>query len=157
MNLESAGRSSFSVALSAVNWPSAVWLERNFTFLSAVGAGCLVHLFAVHYSFSTPVQLVSAKVRFAHAQVSCSFLFKLIHLKLTFSCSICLKKDLVTEKIVETISCVFLFFLASGMPCASLFFFESEPRNDRVFVRVRCLCGSVIRFCRTFPGLLRYF
>ncbi len=52
--LESSWWSSFCVALSAVNWPCAVWLEWNFTFLSAVSASCLVHLFSIHFSVSTP-------------------------------------------------------------------------------------------------------
>ena len=44
LRLISSWWSSFCVAFSAVNWPGAVWLEWNVTFLSAVSAGCLMHL-----------------------------------------------------------------------------------------------------------------
>jgi len=47
VSLISSGRSSFSVTLSAVHWPSSIWFEWNFTFVSAVGAGCLVCLFPI--------------------------------------------------------------------------------------------------------------
>jgi hypothetical protein len=50
-SLESSRWSSFAVALSAINWPCPVWLERNFTFLPAVGTGCLVRLFGIHLLF----------------------------------------------------------------------------------------------------------
>ncbi len=62
MSLESSWWSSFSVTFSAIDWPGAVWLERNFTFLSAVSAGSLVHLFSIHYSVSTPVYWLAQKL-----------------------------------------------------------------------------------------------
>jgi hypothetical protein len=43
MSLISSRWSSFRVALTAINWPCAVRLERNFTFLTAISASCLVH------------------------------------------------------------------------------------------------------------------
>ena len=51
ISLISSRWSSFCVALSAINWPVAVCLERNFAFFSAVSAGCLVH-FSVHIKHS---------------------------------------------------------------------------------------------------------
>jgi len=60
-SLVSSWWSSFAVALSAVDWPASVWLEWNFTFLSAVRAGCLVHFFVIHTLFSTPVYDLCAK------------------------------------------------------------------------------------------------
>jgi len=50
-SLVSSWWSSFGVALSAVDWPASVWLEWNFAFLSAVSAGCLVHLFIIQLFF----------------------------------------------------------------------------------------------------------
>jgi hypothetical protein len=44
LRLVSSWWTSFSVALSAIYWSCAVWLERNITFFSAVSASCLVHL-----------------------------------------------------------------------------------------------------------------
>jgi hypothetical protein len=35
-------------ALSAINGPIRIRLERNFTFLAAFRTGCLVHLFLGH-------------------------------------------------------------------------------------------------------------
>ncbi len=40
--------------LAAVNWPVWIRFERNFTFLTAFRASCLVHLFCCHGLFSTP-------------------------------------------------------------------------------------------------------
>jgi len=57
------------IAVSAVHWPCSVWLEGNFAFLSAVGAGCLVHLFLIHSLF----QLLSTIMRksvFLHNAIS---------------------------------------------------------------------------------------
>jgi len=45
MSLISSWWSSFAVAFSAVYWPAAVRFEWNFTFLSTVSAGSLVHFF----------------------------------------------------------------------------------------------------------------
>jgi len=77
-SLVSSWWSSFGVALSAVDWPASVWLEWNFAFLSAVSAGCLVHLFRIHSDFSTPIILVSANVCFARIHVSGVLVLKLI-------------------------------------------------------------------------------
>jgi hypothetical protein len=53
--------SSLGVTFSTVHWPACVWLERNFTFFSAVSAGCLVRLCLIHYAFSTPVYWLTQK------------------------------------------------------------------------------------------------
>jgi len=49
--------SSLSPAFSTVNWPTGIGLERDFTFLSAVSADCLVHLsvFSIRQSVCTSV------------------------------------------------------------------------------------------------------
>ena len=77
MSLISSRRPSFGVALSAINWSASVWLEGNVTFLSTVGAGCLVHFFLIHYVVSTPL---SCYVQNTFAQLRYEALcFKLIH------------------------------------------------------------------------------
>jgi len=67
-SLVSSWWSSFGVALSAVDWPASVWLEWNFAFLSAVSAGCLVHLFIIHVAVSTPL-FDYAQKRFLHTLI----------------------------------------------------------------------------------------
>ena len=50
--LVSSRWTSFSVTFSAVYWPGSVGLEWNFTFLAAIRADRLVHLFvSVHTLF----------------------------------------------------------------------------------------------------------
>ena len=66
LSLISSWWSSFCVALTAINWPRAVWLERNITFFSAVSAGCLVHFSVIiHSLFSTPTILAVQKLLLA--------------------------------------------------------------------------------------------
>ncbi len=62
ISLISSWWSSFCVALSAINWPTLVWFEWNFAFLSAVSAGSLVHLFVIsHFYVSTPYTFLARR------------------------------------------------------------------------------------------------
>ena len=80
VSLISAWWSSFSVALSAVNWPATVWLEWNITFLSAVSTGCLVHLFWIHSHFHFLFMLFAQRL-VLHASSILPLPFKFIHTK----------------------------------------------------------------------------
>ena len=53
MSLVSLWWSSFRITFSAVYGSASVGLERNFAFLSTVGANCLVHLFLIHLLFNS--------------------------------------------------------------------------------------------------------
>ena len=68
LSLESSWWSSFGVTFAAINWSCPVWLEWNFTFLSAVSAGCLVCLFSVHYMFQLLYGYCAKKAFFARAE-----------------------------------------------------------------------------------------
>jgi len=59
--------SSFCVTLTAINWPAAIWLEWNFAFLSAVSAGCLVHLFVIHFCYFNSLYHFRQKSLFANS------------------------------------------------------------------------------------------
>ena len=86
-SLVSSWWSSFGVALSAVDWPASVWLEGNFAFLSAVSAGCLVHLFIIHTLFSTPLSDIAQKnTFFAQTPHTTNTVLNLSIKKRQFSC-----------------------------------------------------------------------
>src|SRR5271157_1354862 len=53
VSLIAAWWSSFRVTLAAIYWSAAVWLERNFAFLSAVSANCFVCFFLIHLLLSS--------------------------------------------------------------------------------------------------------
>jgi len=71
--------SSFSVTFAAVNWPGAVWLEGNFTFLSAVSAGCLGHLSAIHFFLFQLLYTVQTKIAFCQFPLYKQHSIKPIH------------------------------------------------------------------------------
>jgi hypothetical protein len=78
--LVSSWWSSFWVALSAVNWPCTVWLERNITFFSAVSASCLVHLFVIIHSLFQLLLLWLCKSLFCTVPpYYCSMLINWVH------------------------------------------------------------------------------
>ena len=72
-SLISSRWSSFCVALTAINWPGAVWLERNFAFFSAVSAGRLVHFSVIiHSLFQLLLYLLCKKLVLTQYHLTCS-------------------------------------------------------------------------------------
>jgi hypothetical protein len=78
--------SSFRITFSAVYWSGAVRLERNFAFLAALSANCLMHFSSCHFLFQL-LYYFSAKDRFCTTSVfhiTVLNLFVQIHINIDF-------------------------------------------------------------------------
>ena len=116
-NLVSSGWSSLGKAFSAVNWPSAVGFEWNFTFLTAISANCLVHLsVSIHTLFQL---LIYCCAKIASHTLNLTFAPTLINCMPRV-----VEKQLGKAEKQKRYSCYILVQLTISFSCASQ---EAKP------------------------------